>query len=68
MKEEIYNYLKDNKMPASIKEPAIKYCTECSKVWEIVYNPGKKRNIMHYPGLSSYKLTRKVCLNCNEDK
>lgn len=55
-------------MPASIKEPAIKYCTECSKVWEIVYNPGKKRNIMHYPGLSSYKLTRKVCLNCNENK
>jgi len=64
MKEEIYNYLKDVKMPESIKEPTMKYCTKCEKVWENVYRPGYNSSLEYYPGLPSYGLKKESCKGC----
>ena len=47
----------------------LKYCTTCQYVWENSYcNSKSTRTIYKYKELSSYKLERQQCTQCERNK
>lgn len=64
MKKEIAHYLRGDEMPKLRVSTSLRFCTQCSTVWE-TWHLGQ-HFFMKYKDMPTYGLKRKDCQDCDE--
>jgi hypothetical protein len=68
MRDEIQNYLL-GVVPNSKKDKTnLRYCLDCSYVWEEFYGMHRGIQCKKHPNMPTYKLERKTCFVCEAEQ